>query len=148
MFRKKFRPVYIVLHTWSFILLFKFVLWYTLFLFCVEFKIVLYQFLYRCGHFNLLLTANQTFFSQLLTVRLFFDSEWANFTGLHISKNESDIVWLAISDKLKWPHRNKNWYKTILNSKSSDNDVLLLSLHFYSKMINLISTSFGFKRVA
>ena len=60
MFRKKFRPVYIVLHTWSFILLFKFVLWYTLFLFCVEFKIVLYQFLYRCGHFNLSLTANQT----------------------------------------------------------------------------------------
>jgi hypothetical protein len=54
--------------------------------------------------------------SQLLTVRLFFDSEWANFTGLHISKNESDIVWLAIGDKLKWPHRNKNWYKTILNS--------------------------------
>jgi hypothetical protein len=54
--------------------------------------------------------------SQLLTVRLFYDSEWANFTGLHISKNESDRVWLAISDKLKWPHRNKNWYKTILNS--------------------------------
>jgi hypothetical protein len=41
-------------------LLFKFVLWYTLFLFCVEFKIVLYQFLYRCGHFNLSLIANQT----------------------------------------------------------------------------------------
>ena len=39
---------------------FKFVLWYTLFLFCVEFKIVLYQFLYRCGHFNLSLIANQT----------------------------------------------------------------------------------------
>ena len=37
----------------------KFVLWYTLFLFCVEFKIVLYQFLYRCGHFNLSLFANQ-----------------------------------------------------------------------------------------
>ena len=29
-------------------------------LFCVEFKIVLYQFLYRCGHFNLSLIANQT----------------------------------------------------------------------------------------
>jgi hypothetical protein len=57
MFRKKFRPVYIVLKTWSFILLFKFVLWYTLFLFCVEFKIVLYQFLYRCGHKCI---ANQT----------------------------------------------------------------------------------------
>jgi hypothetical protein len=42
------------------------------------------------------------------------DSEWANVTGLHISKNESDIVWLTISDKLKWPHRYKNWYKTIL----------------------------------
>ena len=52
--------LYIVLNTWSFILLFKFVLWYTLFLFCVEFKIVLYQFLYRCGHFNLSLIANQT----------------------------------------------------------------------------------------
>jgi hypothetical protein len=61
--------------------------------------------------------------SQLLTVRLFFDSEWANFTGLHISKNESDIVWLAISDKLKWPHRNKNWYKTILNSTQNKNKV-------------------------
>jgi hypothetical protein len=60
MFRKKFRPVYIVLNTWSLILLFKLVLWYTLILFCVEFKIVLYQFLYRCGHFNLSLIANQT----------------------------------------------------------------------------------------
>jgi hypothetical protein len=58
--------------------------------------------------------------SQLLTVRLFFDSEWANLTGLHISKNKSDIVWLAISDKLKWPHRYKNWYKTILNSPQND----------------------------
>jgi hypothetical protein len=28
--------------------------------FCVEFKIVLYQFLYRCGHFNLSLIVNQT----------------------------------------------------------------------------------------
>jgi hypothetical protein len=61
--------------------------------------------------------------SQLLTVRLCFDSEWANFTGLHISKNESDIVSLAISDKLKWPHRNKNWYKTILNSTKNKNNV-------------------------
>jgi hypothetical protein len=61
--------------------------------------------------------------SQLLTVRLFFDSEWANFTGLHISKNESDIVWLAISDKLKWPHRYKNWYKTILNSTQNKKKV-------------------------
>jgi hypothetical protein len=179
MFRKKFRSVYIVLNTWSCILLFKFVLWYTLFLFCVEFKIVLYQFLYRCGHFNLSLITNQTIsdsflemcspvkfthslskksgrvsswglciilwikfvmktrwtssflkptalnkvhfpFSlaldrvssqeiwqimhnpQLLTLPLFFDSEWANFTGLHISKNESDIVWLVISDKERW----------------------------------------------
>jgi hypothetical protein len=33
---------------------------FTLFLFCVEFKIVLYQFLYQCGHFNLSLIANQT----------------------------------------------------------------------------------------
>jgi hypothetical protein len=47
-------------NTWSCILLFKFVLWYTLYLFCVEFKIILYQFLYRCGHFNLSLIANQT----------------------------------------------------------------------------------------
>jgi hypothetical protein len=30
--------------------------------------------------------------SQLLTVRLFFDNEWANFTGLHISKNEPDSL--------------------------------------------------------
>ena len=52
--------LYIVLNTWSCILLFKFVLWYTLYLFCVEFKIILYQFLYRCGHFNLSLIANQT----------------------------------------------------------------------------------------
>ena len=29
-------------------------------MFCVEFKIVLFQFLYRCGHFNLSLIANQT----------------------------------------------------------------------------------------
>ena len=29
-------------------------------MFCVEFKIVLCQFLYRCGHFNLYLIANQT----------------------------------------------------------------------------------------
>jgi hypothetical protein len=49
MFRKKFRPVYST-----------FVLWYTFFLFCVEFKIILYPFLYRCGHFNLSLIANQT----------------------------------------------------------------------------------------
>jgi hypothetical protein len=71
MFRKKFRPVYIVLNTWSCILLFKFVLWYTLYLFCVEFKIILYQFLYRCGHFNLSLIANQTisdsFLEKMLT---------------------------------------------------------------------------------
>jgi hypothetical protein len=42
---------------------------------------------------------------------------------LHISKNESDIVWLAISDKLKWPHRYENWYKTILNSTQNKNKV-------------------------
>jgi hypothetical protein len=48
--------------------------------------------------------------SQLLTVRLFFDSEWANVTELHISKNESDIVWLAISDKLHKQNKfRKNW---------------------------------------
>ena len=29
-------------------------------MFCVEFKIVLYQFLYRCGHFNLSLITNRT----------------------------------------------------------------------------------------
>jgi len=94
MFRKKFRPVYIVLNTWSFILLFKFVLWYTLFLFCVEFKIVLYQFLYRCGHFNLSLIANQT-----------------------ISDSFLDMC-----SPVKF---------------SSDTDVLLLSLHFYSKITNI-----------
>ena len=52
--------IYIVLNTRSFILL------YTLFLFCVEFKIVLYLFLYRCGHFNLSLIANQTISDSLL----------------------------------------------------------------------------------
>jgi hypothetical protein len=175
MFRKKFRPVHIVLNTWSFIL-FKFVLWYTLFLFCVEFKIVLYQFLYRCGHkcianqtisdsflemcspvkfAHSLLKKSRTVSSWELCTRIILQSMFvnqqmvkrnsngrlvikssdndvlllslhfyskmtnidelrfqtgskANFTGLHISKNESDIVWLAISDKLKWPHRNKN----------------------------------------
>jgi hypothetical protein len=30
---------------------------------------------------------------------------------------------LAISDKLKWPHRYKNWYKTILNSTQNKNKV-------------------------
>jgi hypothetical protein len=41
----------------------------------------------------------------------------------HMSKNESDIVWLAISDKLKCLHRYKNWYKTILNSTQNKNKI-------------------------
>jgi hypothetical protein len=32
-------------------------------------------------------------------------------------------VWLTISDKLKWPHRYKNWYKAILNSTQNKNKV-------------------------
>jgi hypothetical protein len=57
--------------------LFKFVLWYTLFLFCVEFKIVLYQFLYWCGHFNLSLIANQTISDSFLEM----------YRGIHLSFN-------------------------------------------------------------
>jgi hypothetical protein len=50
---------------------------------------------------------------------------------LHISKNESDIVWLAISDKLKWPHRYENWYKTILNSTQNKKFVRSLAMILY-----------------
>jgi hypothetical protein len=94
MSRKKFRPVCIVLNTWSSILLFIFVLWYTLFLFSVEHKIVLYLFLYRCGHFNWSLIANQTIsgsFLEMCSPEMFAHS---------LSKKESNGQHLGIMHKL------------------------------------------------
>jgi hypothetical protein len=76
-------------------------------LFIVELKSVLCKFFFfKC--------------TQLLTVRFFFNSEWANCTGLHISKNESDIVWLAISEYacrevLKFWHYLSNTFVKYIN---------------------------------
>ena len=109
-------------------LLFKFVVWYTLVLFCGEFKIVLCQFLFRCGHFNLSLIANQTIsdsflemcspvkFAHLLSKKSRMVSSWELCTW---------IILQSMFVNQQMVKRNSNGRIVI---KSSDNDVLLLSL--------------------
>jgi hypothetical protein len=60
--------------------------------------------------------------SQLLTVRLFFDSEWANVTGLHISKKSYK------KDRNLKRVESKDRVKNILHAANNKSDFDMVSL--------------------